>query len=203
VPYWIARYHYKEGKWKGMYNDEWVVGRDGLKAVEKNPEGLHNRAEWISYLGGWNGLSPKAIWEDYKESWNAQNIMAGIMIGMGAYLRMTPELKVGTKVSPQKQSRHLAGNSKGNMNVMKSVEEAQEVVDGLHSGKAKIIDFKDMGEKGGGVTQVDVEFKNVTGTFYTRDLTSGEMVASPTNRFRIEGTGKSVKVFPINPERKN
>jgi RHS repeat-associated protein len=28
--YWVARYHYKEGKFKGGYNDEWVVGPDGV-----------------------------------------------------------------------------------------------------------------------------------------------------------------------------
>jgi hypothetical protein len=82
---------------------------------------------------------------------------------------------------------------------MSSVAEAQEVVDALHSGKAKIVDFKDFGKKGGGVTQVDVEYKGVTGTFYTRNLEIGEMIGVPTNKFRVEGTGNKVKVFPVNP----
>jgi hypothetical protein len=176
--------------------------RWGVKDIAKNPEGLHNRSEWISQLGGTTGpFRIRSITDGYKKSWNAQNVMAGIMIGLGGYLSMTPELKVGNKINPQKQTRHLPGNAKGNMNVMQSVEEAQQVVDALHSGEAQIVDFKDFGKAGGGVTQVDVEYKGVTGTFYTRDLSTGEMVATPTNRFRVEGTGNKVKVFPINPAR--
>ena len=67
--------------------------------------------------------------------------------------------------------------------------------------KAKITAYKDFGKKGGGVTQVDVEFKGVTKDFFTKDLKTGEMMSVPTNRFRVEGTGNSVKVFPINPNR--
>ncbi len=86
---------------------------------------------------------------------------------------------------------------------MQSVEEAQSVVDALHTGNAKIVDFKNFGKAGGGITQVDVEYKGVTGTFYTRNLETGEMVAKPTNYFRVEGSGDKVKVFPINPARSN
>jgi RHS repeat-associated protein len=126
------------------------------------------------------------------------NILSG---GLAMYFRSLPELNVGNKVSIQKQARHLPGNEQGNLNVMESVEEAQSVVDALHAGKAKIVNFKDFGKAGGGVTQVDVEYKGITGTFYTRNLETGEMVAKPTNYFRVEGSGDKVKVFPINPAR--
>ena len=66
VPYWIARYHFKEGHFKGGYNDEWVVGRDGIKDLAKNPEGYHNKSEWIWKLDikPLNGSSLFEGWKD-------------------------------------------------------------------------------------------------------------------------------------------
>lgn len=186
-----------------MHRDDWIVGTDGVGDFVKNGQKYYNKAGWIERFGGANQeFNLASLWKGYKESWNPQNVAAGLTLYLGGLATLTPKLNVGTRVSAQKQARHLSGNAQGNLNVMASVEEAQEIVDALHSGKAKIVDFKDFGKKGGGVTQVDVEYSGVTGNFSTRDLSTGEMTTVPTNIFRVEGTGNKVKVFPINPNRK-
>jgi RHS repeat-associated protein len=48
-PYWIARYHYKEGRFKGGYNDEWVVGPDGVKDLAKRPDGIITDQSGVGY----------------------------------------------------------------------------------------------------------------------------------------------------------
>lgn len=92
-PYWIARYHYqnkdKEGRIIGLYNDEWVVGPDGVKDLAKDPEGFHNKSEWIWQLG----LKPpsvNSIFEGWKENVsNPINWIAGAGIFVGSFRSIT------------------------------------------------------------------------------------------------------------------
>ncbi|OQP57832.1 hypothetical protein A3860_09410 [Niastella vici] len=87
--YWIARYHYKEGRFKGMYNDEWVVGPDGVKDLAKNPEGLHNRSEWIWTLGI-KPLSVSSLVRGWKETVsNPINWIAGAGVFAGSFRSVT------------------------------------------------------------------------------------------------------------------
>jgi RHS repeat-associated protein len=65
--YWIARYHHSEGKYKGMYNDEYVVGTDALFKFMYSTEKYHNRYEWSVYgesLGG-PELSVKGLGQNW------------------------------------------------------------------------------------------------------------------------------------------
>ncbi|OQP52818.1 hypothetical protein A4H97_24270 [Niastella yeongjuensis] len=87
--YWIARYHYKEGRFKGMYNDEWVVGTDGVKVLAKDPEGYHNRSEWIGEFGG-KPFNVKSIVSGWKEIVsNPVNWVAGAGIFAGSFGSIT------------------------------------------------------------------------------------------------------------------
>jgi hypothetical protein len=66
--YWIARYHYTESRYKGGYNDEWVVGPDGFSAIAGSPEGYHNRSGRIfNFGGGGRPFNVKSINEGWKE----------------------------------------------------------------------------------------------------------------------------------------
>jgi RHS repeat-associated protein len=88
--YWIARYHFKEGKYKGGYNDEFVIGPDGVKDLARDPEGYHNRAEWASLYGSTEPLSAKTIWEGWKENVsNPVNWIAGAGIFAGSFRSIT------------------------------------------------------------------------------------------------------------------
>jgi hypothetical protein len=51
-----------------MYNDEFVVGPDGVKDLARDPEGYHNKAEWASKYGSTKQLSVETLVDGYKET---------------------------------------------------------------------------------------------------------------------------------------
>ncbi|MGU9939386.1 RHS repeat domain-containing protein [Empedobacter brevis] len=92
-------------------------------------------------------------------------------------------------ISVQKQARHLKETSKIGGGFLNSLDDAQTVLNAVHSGSAK---FLGMSKSGYQVYKV----KNVTGTNVNLGVgISGE----PTNIFMIKGT-KSVSVVPTSPK---
>jgi RHS repeat-associated protein len=64
-PYWIARYHYTEGKYAGMYNDEYVVGPDAVYSFLKDAKKWHNRAEWAAEFGTQKDFTLRNIFKNW------------------------------------------------------------------------------------------------------------------------------------------
>jgi RHS repeat-associated protein len=99
---------------------------------------------------------------------------------------------IGTKISDQKQFRHVKNRAEWTRNgeggYVKSVAEAQSVLDAYHGGKTNIL-----GQTKSGNTVV--EYPGVTG--YNNNPRSGFM-DQPTNVFMIKGTS-SPSVVPISP----
>lgn len=61
--YWLARYHYTSGKYKGMYNDEYVVGVDAVSTFLKKADWYHSVSGWSTYDGP--ELSVKGIGQNW------------------------------------------------------------------------------------------------------------------------------------------
>jgi hypothetical protein len=103
--------------------------------------------------------------------------------------------EISNTVSSQKQKRHLAGTKENNKNgggYMNSLEDAQSVLDAVHSGKATLVEINKAGFP---VYRVD----GVTGT----NVNAGAGITDqPTNVFIIKGT-KSPSVVPTNPNYKS
>jgi RHS repeat-associated protein len=106
--YWIARYHYKEGKYKGMYNDEFIVGPDGVRELARNSEEYHKKAEWATLYGTTEPLSATTIWKGYKE--NVSNPVNWI-IGAGILASSYSGLLRGTLTNAQAREWYLANEA--------------------------------------------------------------------------------------------
>lgn len=98
---------------------------------------------------------------------------------------------IGTKVS-LKQLRHLKGRpewtARGEGSYLQSMDDAQAVLDAVHSGSARVLGTTRQGH-------VVVEFKGVTG--FNNNPAAG-FVDQPTNVFMIKGTAKP-SVVPTSP----
>jgi hypothetical protein len=91
-------------------------------------------------------------------------------------------------ISVQKQARHLAGTAKQGGGFLNSVDDAQAVLDAVHSGKASYLGTSAQGH-------LVYKFNGVTGT--NVNLGVG-ITGQPTNVFMIKGT-MSPTVVPTNP----
>ncbi|MCZ2101154.1 MAG: hypothetical protein LC107_06420 [Chitinophagales bacterium] len=91
-------------------------------------------------------------------------------------------------ISAQKQARHIAGTAKSGGGFLNSVDDAQSVLNAVHSGKATFLGTSKAGH------QV-YRFNGVTGT--NVNLGAG-ITGQPTNVFMIKGT-TSPTVVPTNP----
>lgn len=91
-------------------------------------------------------------------------------------------------VSVQKQARHIAGTAKPGGGFLNSVDDAQSVLNAVHSGKATFLGTSKAGH------QV-YRFNGVTGT--NVNLGAG-ITGQPTNVFMIKGT-TSPSVVPTSP----
>jgi len=104
---------------------------------------------------------------------------------------------VNTRVSVQRQARHIEGNplhKRGSS--LNNLEDAQVVLDAFHSGRTILVGNNQQGFP-------IVRFDGVTGRFKNRitDQSTGaaRQVNEPTNVFIIKGT-KSPSVVPANPQ---
>lgn len=98
---------------------------------------------------------------------------------------------VGTRISDQRQARHLQGTTQHAQNgggYMSSGADAQRVLDDFHSGRSPIISRHQSGDP-------IVRNENVTG--FDNNIAQNRLNA-PSHNFWIKGT-KSVSVVPINP----
>lgn len=93
-----------------------------------------------------------------------------------------------TTVSAQKQARHLAGTAGQGKDFINSIDDAQAVLDAVHSGKATFLGTSKAGH------QV-FRFEGVTGT--NVNLGAG-ISGQSTNVFMIKGTS-SPSVVPTSP----
>jgi RHS repeat-associated protein len=86
--YWIARYHFTEGKYKGMYNDEYVVGTDALYKFMYGIDKYHDNYEWAQEFGTREDFTAKKIVKNWVNTvTNPINWIAGAGIwasGVGA-----------------------------------------------------------------------------------------------------------------------
>ncbi|MEZ4234679.1 MAG: hypothetical protein R3F59_00630 [Myxococcota bacterium] len=98
---------------------------------------------------------------------------------------------MGAQVS-QKQLRHVGGRpewqARGQGGYLKSVEDAQSVLDAAHSGGARVVGKTPQGH-------TVVEYKGVTG--YNNNPAAG-FTNQPTHTFMIKGS-KSPSVVPMSP----
>jgi RHS repeat-associated protein len=92
------------------------------------------------------------------------------------------------KISVQKQARHIAGTARPGGGFLNSVDDAQAVLDAVHSGEATFLGTSRAGH------QV-YRFNGVTGT--NVNLGAG-ITGQPTNVFMIKGTA-SPSVVPTSP----
>ncbi len=91
-------------------------------------------------------------------------------------------------ISVQKQARHLVGTAGRGKGYLNSIDDAQAILDAVHSGKATFLGTSKAGH------QV-FRFKGVTGT----NVNLGKGITSqPTNIFMIKGT-KSPSIVPTSP----
>ena len=91
-------------------------------------------------------------------------------------------------ISAQKQARHIAGTAKSGGGFLNSIDDAQSVLNAVHSGKATFLGTSKAGH------QV-YRFNGVTGT--NVNLGAG-ITGQPTNVFMIKGT-TSPSVVPTSP----
>ncbi len=111
--------------------------------------------------------------------------------GQAAEMATAQLLRISRKVS-QKQLRHVAGRSewaaRGKPSYMRSVEDAQTVLDAAHSGSARVLGTTKNGH-------VVVMYDGVTG--FNHNPAAG-FVDQPTNVFLIKGTAHP-SVVPTSP----
>jgi RHS repeat-associated protein len=104
---------------------------------------------------------------------------------------------VSTRLSIQKQNRHLLGGhdprtgTEPTGGVMHSMDDARKVLAAYHSGDARIV-----GQNKAGAPIV--RYRGVTGT-HQNELDTGRVIREPTNVFMIKGT-TSPTVVPVNPK---
>ncbi|MBS1663436.1 MAG: hypothetical protein JST68_20505 [Bacteroidetes bacterium] len=71
--YWVARYTYTEGRYKGMYRDDYIVGTDGVFDFIKNSENYLWRANLLEFA---RTIDPEAgmgsLSQDYWHMWKRQ-----------------------------------------------------------------------------------------------------------------------------------
>lgn len=91
-------------------------------------------------------------------------------------------------ISVQKQARHIAGTAKPGRGFLNSVDDAQAVLDAVHSGNATFLGTSKAGHQ-------IYRFNGVTGT--NVNLGAG-ITGQPTNVFMIKGT-TSPSVVPTSP----
>jgi len=99
--------------------------------------------------------------------------------------------KIGTKIS-QKQLRHIKNRKewiqRGKGSYMESIDDAQKVLDAMHSGDAKILGTTNQG-------YLVVKYDGVTG--FNNNPSAG-FIDQATNVFMIKGT-KSPSLVPTSP----
>ena len=119
------------------------------------------------------------------------------LYGKGSYVKAprktytkvyTTEVNVGTVVSERRMinKHHLKSTQRS---AMRSLADAQKVLDNYHSGKLEVLGTK---PKNG---QIIVRDPSVIGDFRT----NGGKTQMESNIFVIKGQGKNVTVFPKNP----
>ncbi|MFD7653970.1 DUF6531 domain-containing protein [Actinosynnema sp. NPDC059797] len=95
---------------------------------------------------------------------------------------------ISTKISPQKQARHLAGPGYRHGGYFNSPEEAQAVLNAFHSGEATVMGISRSGS-------VQVRYDSITG--FNNNVAKG-FINQPTNIFLIKGSS-SPSVVPASP----
>ncbi len=96
--------------------------------------------------------------------------------------------RLRTTVSSQKQARHVQGTAPEGKGFLNSMEDAQRVLDAVHSGEATYLGSSAQGH-------LIFRFQGVTGT----NVNIGRgITAQPTNTFLIKGTS-SPSVVPTSP----
>ena len=106
---------------------------------------------------------------------------------------------IGKKINAQRQKArgHLKSSSNGEKSYMETLEDAQEVLDAFHSGKAKLI-WEDTNNN-----KIIVEYSGVTGRYVSRNDPSGRPdINLATNIFAISGKQGKTKVWPLAPTTK-
>jgi len=96
--------------------------------------------------------------------------------------------KISKRISVQKQARHLAGKAKAGGGYLNSVEDAQKVLDAVHSGEATYI----------GTTKAGHQVFRYDGVTGTNVNVGAGITGQPTNVFIIKGTA-SPSVVPTGP----
>jgi len=103
------------------------------------------------------------------------------------------EQKFASKVSVQKQARHLKGTAGYNKGYLDSFDDAQKVLDAFNSGNYKLL--QDIP----GRSSVKIQVEGVFGTYVNQGNPNGlPDVFLKTSNFMIQSL-KSPKVVPINP----
>ena len=99
------------------------------------------------------------------------------------------ECTIGTRISQQRQGRHVAGAAQyAGGGYFSSPNDAQQVLNAFHSGDAQVLGTTANGN-------IVVRYDGVAGF---NNNVGANVLDRPTNIFMIKGT-RSVNVVPINP----
>jgi hypothetical protein len=148
-------------------------------------------------FGGGGKMYREGLMEEHKDYWSDPvNVVTTVVMSVHAGIKATsprpaPKTYINSlsdKISVQKQSRHLMGTAKSGGGYMVSVQDAQTVLNAVHTGQASFMGFTKAGH-------VVFKYKPIIG--YNVNLGQGIMNQS-TNLFMIKGT-TSPSVVPISP----
>ena len=104
---------------------------------------------------------------------------------------LQPHIKFSSKISAQKQARHLKGSAPPEKSYLDSSSDAQKVLDAAKNGNAEVISMDAT------KNSIVVRVPEVNGTYVNIGNPNGlPDVVKPTNIFMIQGGDK---VVPINP----
>jgi RHS repeat-associated protein len=81
--FYTARIVYTDGKYKGMYKDDWIVGPEAVHKFIANAREYEKQSTWIDLgfnLGGTQDFSAEGLVTTAKKTWNPVNIAFGISI---------------------------------------------------------------------------------------------------------------------------
>jgi RHS repeat-associated protein len=81
--FYTARQTLTEGRYKGMYQDDWIVGPESVSKFIENAKEYEKKASWIVLgynMGGSDDLSPGGFVDVAKDTWNPENIIWGLSI---------------------------------------------------------------------------------------------------------------------------
>ncbi len=143
-----------------------------------------------------NRFRSKKLYDDPLTTEMLMNVFIGLgSIGV-SFLRAAKargSVQFRSKLSTQKQMRHLRGTAAPNRSYFDSIDDAQAVLDAYNSGNYKLI------SQNPAQNTVTIEVKNITGRYVNIDNPKGlPDLNLPTNKFMIQSS-KAPKVVPVNP----